>query len=431
MKNHKLIIVGNNYSSALIYFLLQEYHKHTRHNFDLLFLSNSGFYSINQLLPQLICDGCELNDIAQDFRKIGFISPGIDFLEAEIKGIDFDSNLVKTSCGNLKYDSLVLSLDNDNYEKNFEVKSDKFFLLNSYKDVLNIKRHIIRNMNKAKLEDNIEIKKSLLTYSVIGANERGIEIAFGLSDFVDDLLKRQFPQLNRALKRINLLESDQTIKIKKSKEYNNYLFQKLNNKFIRLFINTKVERVVNDRIQTSENKEVYSSTVVYAMGNAFSDFINELDLEKNENKLAITDLHTKAVNKENVFVVGESSHIKDLNKEIVRDIFFYKKQAEICAYNVFSSINGNSLKQFDFENKNDILAMGKADALMMTNKKLKVGYFAWLSQRLSYLNCFFGFQKKLSIFINILLTTVGLKDYVLFDLIDKKKIKEKDLVKVK
>ena len=56
-------------------------------------------------------------------------------------------------------------------------------------DVLNLKKHLLSCLEKAAGEKELDIKKSLLSFTIIGAKKQGVEIACALCDYLNNLLK--------------------------------------------------------------------------------------------------------------------------------------------------------------------------------------------------------------------------------------------------
>lgn len=414
----KVVIIGNDYSSAVVFYSLQAYLLKSRQPFDVLLVSDSSYYYFNSLLGQLLLGACDLNDLCQEFRKVGLLRPGISCLEAKVKNIDFNKNIVKTSKNTIHYDYLVLAPVYDLQESEL-INNNQTFTISFPEDIINIRNHLLRRLETASCETSTLKKKELLTISIIGADKSGIEVAFSIYDYMTTLIKKQFPEINKNLLQINLIDEKSVISNNEDPFYNNLLFSNLNKKGIKLFTGSKLTSIESDKVVVNVNdeRELISGTIISLNGlngRKSSSLITLLNLEGTDSAIIPVDIYSQIKGIQNVFVIGECTKCLDLREDLHQTDFYYKEQAKICAYNVLSKINNNPLKPLQYNKSLDFLSLGARSAIAGVKGFYFDGFLGWLFYRLIYIWCFLGIRKKIITLISLLLDILDLKENALF-----------------
>jgi NADH:ubiquinone reductase (H+-translocating) len=85
----------------------------------------------------------------------------------------------------LKYDYLVIALGSENnFFKMYDVQKYSF-TMKSIDDAIILRNHIINVLEQASLEeDNVELRKSLLTFVVAGGGFNGVETVGAINDLL-------------------------------------------------------------------------------------------------------------------------------------------------------------------------------------------------------------------------------------------------------
>lgn len=418
METPKVVVIGNSYSSAAVFYSLEEYLSKSRQPFDILFISTSNCYFFKGLLPQYLCNVCDFSELGQDFRGTGILRPGISYINSKVLGIDFPKQLIKTSENKINYDYLVLAPELDLSDENGLLFDRNCFLFTSLKDAIRLKNHIMKTLEQAVLETDIEKKKTLLTFSVIGAQIEGVELVCSLNDFIKSLLNKRFPELNKSFVKISLIEQENLLCSGKNSFYNSFLLYTLNKKGIKILTNSKVTKLTDDTVVINNDKKTNSHTVIFSGTNKFSSLIKELNLQKDEKSKAQVDIYLKAQGFDNVFVIGESSKCIDLAEELPRGISFYKEEAKTCAHNVFAKINNNPLKTIKIYPEAHFVLLGDRSSLVEIKRFCFSGYIGWLLNRFVYVSCYLGAVKKMKTFVSLLISIFGLKDTITFNMPD-------------
>ena len=424
MDSTKIVIIGSNYSAASVFYELQKHQIKSRQPFDILLISERNSYYFKNLLPQFLSSSCDLVEIGQEFRKLSFLRAGISYLEARIQNIDFEKKIIKTQNLLVSYDYLILSPDKALNDNETSFTSSNIFEANCPLDILKIQNHILMTLEKAAIEQDLEIKRQLLTFSIVGANRFGIEITFSVCDYVHDLLKKQFPELKKNFVTLNLIEERNEIITNKNPFFNSHIFYNLNKKGIKLYTNSKITNIEKGKLEINKEKELLSGTNILCVQDSSSPRIKFLELQKDDNLNIFIDLYCQAQGFNNIFLIGEHLKCLDLNEDIAPTIFYIKEQAKTCAYNVFARINNLTLKPLKNNLIFDFMFIGGRNSLVEIKGLYFEGFFAWTIHRFVYLLCLLGVKKKFQAIINFMIYLFGLRENVLVNLQEVKREKQ-------
>lgn len=433
MDCQRIVVLGNEYSANAVFYYLEKYLIKASKPFDLLFISNKNYYFFDELLSDYLCDTLNQNEICQDLRSLYLIRPGVSYLETPELSINFASRTIKTIKGNIDYKYLVIALEN-----NLEEAIPKIQLTNHLncfnfatpQDVISLKKHIIENVEKASSEQEKEIKSILLTFSIIGGTSSEITLACAISDYLNNLLKKNYPELSRTLLKINLIAEKDLIVSKECPFYNSRLFYNLNKKKITIYPNSVVTQVQGSSIEINNDRYIDSGTIIFSKKPESSFLGNDLLLKKDGMAGWYTDLYLRRDGYDDVFVVGKSSQCLDLSEDIPKTIIFYNQQAKICATNVLAKINNNPLKPLKPSLEIDFFQLGYRNTLVAVKDFYFSGSIGWLFYRLVFILSFLGWKKQLRAFVALLLNIFGLTENEILNIYKTSEEKTRKKIKV-
>lgn len=410
MQNKKVVIVGGNYSAAVAFYYLQKYNGSSRVPFDLLLIAPRNYFFFQELLPQLFSGSCDINDISQEFRTIGNLQPGVSFLQANLLEIDAKNNTMETTKGKIDYDYLVLSPSFDEYKTPLGLSN--VFMMRVPKDVLLTKNHINKVLELASCEKDLDVKRSLLTFTIVGASKEGLEYACLLVDYVSFLLNSYYPEIKKSYITVNLVDKKDTLEVAKNSFYKNYFLYDLEKKNVKLLLNSKVKHYDGNKLLFENGDSAFTSTVIFSGKWNVSSLLNTLNLSSDSNK-AIVDIYSRCVTNKNIFILGETNQY-ELNDNNKRSVFLYALEAKLCAWNIVSTINNNPLKPLKYIGSFQHILNGKLKAIVNYNGITMSGFVGWLFMRGIFLKSFLGFKKQIRAFIKLIICIFKLNDDDMF-----------------
>lgn len=165
-----------------------------------------NFHLFQPLLYQVATGGLSPGDIASPLRAILKRNPNAHVITAEIVGFDPVRKLVLLADGEVPYDTLIVATG---VTHDYFGKSEWAELapgLKTVEDATEMRRRILLAFESAEREPDPEVRKSWLTFAVVGAGPTGVELAGAIAELADTTMKGEFRTINPLDSRIVLFE---------------------------------------------------------------------------------------------------------------------------------------------------------------------------------------------------------------------------------
>jgi hypothetical protein len=217
----RILILGGGFAGIEV---LRELQKAFQNDIaiDITLVSRDNFFLFTPMLPEISSGMIETRHIVTPLRVF---CNRAKFYEADVESIDIDNkqvvishrigkqtNPIEWRSHILKYDYLVIALGSETNFFGMDEAAKQAFTLKSLGDAIVLRNHVINMLEQADIEhEDLGLRKSLLTFVVVGGGFSGVEIVGELNDFVLDSIKYFYHNLQRAYTRIVLVNSGRRI----------------------------------------------------------------------------------------------------------------------------------------------------------------------------------------------------------------------------
>ncbi len=173
----RIVIIGAGYAGVLTAKkLAKRFKKNNIQDVTVSIIDKNPFHTMLTELHEVAACRVDEDSIKISLRKI-FSGRKVNVILDTVKSIDFDSATVVGETGAYDYDYLVLAAGSRPTYFGVEGAEAHSFKLWSYQDAVVLKEHIHDMFRKAARETDIEEKKRLLHFNVVGAGFTGVEMA--------------------------------------------------------------------------------------------------------------------------------------------------------------------------------------------------------------------------------------------------------------
>ena len=302
-----------------------------------------------------------------------------------INKADFISDRRQT----FRYDYLVLAMGS---APNFfgVTGADKYsYTLSSIKTSEEIKARILECFELANQTDNLQLKKELLTFVVIGAGATGTEYIVELHDLCKNVLAEEFEfvKFDRDC-RIILIEAMDQILPNMDPYLVKYAMKHLQENKIEIMISTKVTKITDCTIELNGKISIPTHNVLWAAGVKANNLVASLPLERNSDGRVKVNTFLQATDKPEIFALGDNACFmpKDGENPLMQTAQVAVQESRIVAMNIVKHFNGTKLHHFKYVFLGSTVSLGarKGVANLVGKFELK-GFFAWFSWKLTYL----------------------------------------------
>ncbi len=418
---HILILGGGFAGIGVLKKLQNEFY--TDNNVEITLIDKDNFLLFTPMLPEVASGAIETRHIVTPIRAF---CKKAKFFEANVKSIDLDNKQVilthtigrlqqhnpqtQFQTGNLhehtlKYDYLVIALGSEN---NFFGNSDveeNAFTMKTIDDAIDLRNHTIRILEQANLEqDNHDLRKSLLTFVVVGGGFSGVETVGSVNDFVRDTIKEYYPNIFMSDVRVILVSSTDKILEQIDEELGKFALEKLKENGVEFIMNSKVKGASKDKAILDNDTEIPCYSLIWTAGVTQNKLISDLPCDHDKGHRIITNEYLEMKNYENiVYALGDCASITNphTGKPYPPTAQHAIRQSNIVAENIIISIktkNRGLKRKFDYKTKGMMAQIGKRTGVAILFGKIKLhGFVAWWLWRSYYLANLPTMKKKMKV----------------------------------
>ena len=415
-KNKKRIVVlGGGFAGIGCTRKLESYFKNDP-EIEIILVSEDNFLLFTPMLPQVASGMIETRHIVMPIRTL---CEKAVFYENGVKNIDPHGKIV-TLMGtrekrgiSLHYDYLVIALGS---QTNFFGMNDvekNAYTMKTLNDAVMLRNRVIDMLEQAENEKNPILRKSLLSFVIVGGGFAGIETAGEVMDFLGDA-RKHYRTIQKQDIQVIVLEALSSILPGFSEKLARFANEKLIQRGIDIRLKTavtsfdgaevivkKLSEATKDSIDESEVNSIQTKTLVWTAGVTPTDTIKNSIFKTNRGKIIVNDF-LEVVDMPGVFAIGDCCQVMSSNgnKPQPPTAQVAEAQAKIAAHNLHSLITKNEKKKYDYEFKGQMAIIGKRSGIASVFGMNVHGFLAWWLWRNYYLTKIPKFDKRFRVMLD-------------------------------
>lgn len=368
--------------------------------FDVVVVDRRNYHTFLPLLYQVAAAELEPGQVAYPVRGVFRGLRDIRFALAEIRGIDRENRLLKTSGPDIPYDCLVLALGSETNHFGVPGAKAHCFGMKSLEDGVALRNHIMNMFEQASLETDPEIQRRLLTFVVVGGGPTGVEFAGALAELIRGPLAKDYPLLNLSQARVVLLEAVSALLTPFPERLREYALLKLGRMGVEVCLGAQVGRVTPDAVLMKDGSELPTRTVVWTAGVRGTELASKLGFETGPGgRVPVRDTLQSQVDP-NIFLIGDMALFTGPKGPLPMVGPVAMQQGLLAADNVKRLLAGKKLKPFRYHHKGIMATIGRAAAVVSMGRLNFTGPLAWATWLFVHLLMLIGFRNRLAVVIN-------------------------------
>ena len=402
----RVVIIGGGFAGLATARGLEE------QELQVVLIDKHNYHTFQPLLYQVATGGLEPDSIAFPLRKRFNDVENFFFRLTEVINIKADSNTIETTIGDLEYDELIIATGSTtNFFGNTNI--EKYAMeMKSVPQALNIRSLVLENFEEALLETDLEKRRALMNFVIVGGGPTGVELAGALAEMKKGILPKDYPDLDIRQMKINLIQSSGEL----LKGMSNKASKKAEDFLIKLGVDVWKDLQVLDydgtTVTTNGHDNFTAETVIWAAG-VKGDSINGLQQEclvERANRFKVDEFN-KVIGYENVYAVGDVACMQTKDYERGHPMMAQPaiQQGVLLAKNILSKLKGKKQKPFKYKDKGSMATIGRNKAVVDLPKWKFQGVFAWFVWMFVHLFSLIGFRNKVIVFMN------WMYNYIRFD----------------
>src|SRR5690554_752854 len=347
----RIVVVGAGYAGILTAKKLAKKFK-KNDDVSIKIIDKNPFHTMLTELHEVAANRVDESSIRMDLKKI-FAGRKVDVVIDTIENIDFDSKVVNGTNEKYEYDHVVIATGSKPTYFEVEGAKENTYTLWSYDDAVLLRDRIRDVFRLAGGVSNVNERRKMLTFHVVGAGFTGVEMVGELAEYVP-ILCEDYQIDPEDVTLVNVDGLGRAVPILPEK-LSNKVEKRLNKMGVRLEFNAFVCGVGEDYIEYKRNDEVIreeTHTVIWTAGIESSQVATEsgqaLEASQRGGRIE-TDAYLFVKGHEDVTVVGDNMYyiVEGEDKPVPQMVENAEHSAGTAAHNIAESINGtNNYKEY-------------------------------------------------------------------------------------
>ncbi len=415
IKLTRILILGGGFAGIEVLRQLQKAFQNDI-GIDITLVSRDNFFLFTPMLPEISSGMIETRHIVTPLRVF---CNRAKFYEADVESIDMgtkqviishrigkQTNPIEWRSHILKYDYLVIALGSETNFYGMNEAAKQAFTLKSLGDAIVLRNHVINMLEQADIEhQDIDLRKRLLTFVVVGGGFSGVEIVGELNDFIHDSIKHFYHNLQKTHTRIVLVNSGKRILPEVTEELAEFALQKIRNNGVEVLLNTRVIDVTSSSVKLDNGTDISTQTIIWAGGGKPPSILSSLSCEHDKSGRIVTNNFLEVLGYNNtIMALGDCACITDPNtgKPYPPTAQHAIRQGKVAAVNLISTIKDqeNHKKEFDYKTKGVMTLIGRRNGVGILLGYKVHGFMAWWLWRSYYLLNLPTVEKKLRVMVD-------------------------------
>jgi NADH:ubiquinone reductase (H+-translocating) len=397
----RILVLGGGFAGM---FAAKELQRRLAGIADIELINELNYFTFQPLLPEVAAGGISVRDAVAPLRRL---LPGVRVRQAQIYDIDLERKVVVIFQGlqrrytEVGYDQLVLALGQSVDLSRIPGLAAHALSMKTLSDALTLRNSVIDKLEHADITALPEVKKELLTFTVIGGGFSGVETAGEMMELIERSLTF-YPNIERREVRVLLVEfADRLLgELPPSLgEYTRSFFEK---RGIEVRLRTGIREATGTAIVTTDGEVIGTRTLVATIGNAPSPLVARLDLP-NERGRVRADRTLRVEGRADIWALGDAAQIPLVDAPSQRNHFapptaqFAVREARALARNIAAALDGRPGEPFVYASKGALASLGAQRGVAEVYGVRLSGLPAWLLWRGYYLSFVPGFATKMRV----------------------------------
>lgn len=398
MNTKRVVIIGGGFAGLNLAKRLTG-----KKNLEVLMVDQNNYHFFPPLLYQVSTAFIEASNISHPFRRIFQNRPNIRFHLGTLIRIDAALNTIETDTGVIKYDYLVLGMGTETNYFGMENVKECSLPMKSIDDALNLRNHMLLNMEKAIRTHDMKEKERLQNIVIAGGGPTGVEIAGMLAEMGRKVIAKDYPEIQSFNGRIYLVDAGPVLLGPMSKKSQDEACKVLSDFGVQIKLNSMVKDYVDQHVVLADGSTIPTATLIWASGVIAREAPGLPASVIGRGRRIMVDEFNRVAGTENIFAIGDiclQTTDKNFPQGHPQVAQVAIQQGQLLAKNLQRLENNEAMKPFTYNDKGNMAIIAKYKAVADLPKLFFKGFFAWIVWLFIHIIPLVGFRNKVKLFFN-------------------------------
>ena len=391
----KVVVVGGGFGGIN---LVKKIWNHLEFQVTMVDLDNYHFFP--PLLYQVATAFIEPSNISYPFRRMFEGKNNMRFHYGGLVRVNPAENTIETTTGTLEYDYLVLAIGTETNFFGIDNVKQHSLPMKSIEDAINLRNHLLLNMEKASLTDDPKEKEKLLNIVIAGGGPTGVELAGMLAEMGQTIVRNEYPELKRGNSRIHLIDASPHLLGPMSKKAQDEALKVLNDLGVQIQLNTLVKDYIDGNVVLANGQTIPTDSLIWTSGVVAREVRGILPEQLGHGRRILVDEFNKVKGSKNIYAIGDlclQTTDKNYPKGHPQLAQVAIQQGNLLGENLKRMAANKPLKPFEYDNKGSMAIISKYEAVADLPKVSFTGFFAWLIWLFVHIIPLVGFRNKVEL----------------------------------
>ncbi|MEM0911049.1 MAG: NAD(P)/FAD-dependent oxidoreductase [Pseudomonadota bacterium] len=395
-RKKNMVIIGGGFAGTV---LARKLERKLPPEWRIYLLSKTNFVTFNPLLPEVVgasvLPGHVQAPIRQMIKRTRIRMVTVDRIDFENKTVHYHNE----EQGELKFDQLVFSSGVAANMNMIDGMKEHALPLKTVGDALQIRKQVIERLEQASIHPNLERRKELTKFIIIGGRFSGVEVAGEIEDFLSSA-QRFYKGVKKEDCKVIILHGTDCLLPEISKKLGKKTERIFEQRNIDVRLNARATKIEKEKVILSDGEEVHAATIVCTIGTSPHAY-NQIDVLPLERGKIVTEPDMSVKNLKGIWALGDCALVPNATdgRYCPPTAQFADRQARVLAKNILASLQNKNTQPFSYEPIGMMASIGHNNAVVELVGLRLSGILAFMLWRGAYLLKIPTFSRKARLFL--------------------------------
>ncbi len=390
-----IVIIGAGFGG------LQAARKLAKAPVEITIIDRHNYHLFQPLLYQVAIAGLVPSQIAYPLRTIFRRQKNINFQMGEVSSIDFNSHYIKANGSIIGYDYLILAVGGQTNFFGMSTVENNSFQLKNVDSAVETRNHLLSMLEEASREVDVEKRRALLTFVVVGGGPTGVETAGALAELIIHVMAKDYPYMDLNDVRVLLLEAAPSVMMTYPNELRKATHDLLRSKNVEIMENTKLVDYDGRKVTLADETHINTHTLIWTAGVRSAEITDRLGVQQAASGRVRVEPTLQLPAHPEVFVIGDAAYVENGGGHPLPMLATVaQQQAKAAARNIQKIIKGGQPEPFHYKDPGLLATIGRNAAVARIWGLSFSGFIAWVIWVVLHIYRLIGFRNRILVFIN-------------------------------